>query len=351
MKLTAIFTYIFRAISYGIIIAIALLLLLPQLRDHNPLNWDIFKPENNTPPPLSYAKAVHLAAPAVVNIYSNSIQTSLRFAGQQRKQLTDLGSGVIMDSNGYILTNLHVVEDADLIEVILQSGQVFSAELIGSDMITDLAVLKINSTNLPVIPQREDIHSFVGDVVLAIGNPLNLGQTVTQGIISRTGRNGLSASSYSEFIQTDATINKGNSGGALINTNGELVGINSGIYTKRNEQRNSPNIQGISLAIPYKLANKVMNNIIENGRVIRGWLGISINSVAFAIDDITPNSPAEISGLQIGDKLVKMAGKKIQSIQQGLDIVAETKPGTTLLIQVYRNNQLLDIPVVIGEVR
>lgn len=329
-------------------LAVTLLLLLPQLKDNNPLTWAIFKTQNKTPTPISYARAVNLASPAVVNIYSNNIETNIRFSNQQRKKVTNLGSGVIMSNSGYILTNLHVVENADLIEVILQSGQIYSAELVGFDAITDLAVLKINATNLPVIPQKSDMTSLVGDVVLTIGNPLNLGQTVTHGIISRTGKNGLSTSSYSELIQMDATIHKGNSGGALINTNGELVGINSLNFTRADSQTTIP---GIFFAIPYQLAHKVMVKIIESGRVVRGWLGVSLNNVAFAIDEITPNSPAEKAGLKVGDVLFKINNKKIESMQQGLDMVAESKPGTTLLIAVYRNSKLLELPVVIGEIR
>ena len=256
-------------------LAVALLLLLPQLRDSSNLTWYFFNKTSPKTPPLSYAKAVSLAGPAVVNIYSADIQNNSKL-GRKNINSTKLGSGVIMLSDGYIITNFHVVQDADLIAVVLQSGQQFPAELIGFDTLTDLAVLKVNAQNLPVVPQDKDMTSLVGDVVLAIGNPLNLGQTVTQGIVSGTGRNGLSTTSYLEFLQMDAAINEGNSGGALINTNGELVAINSRKFTQANSQLN---IQGIFFAVPYQLVNKVMNKIIQHGRVIRGWLGVTSSSI------------------------------------------------------------------------
>lgn len=334
-------------------LAVALLLLLPQLRDNNPLSWDFFSPQIKVTPPLSYAKAVSLASPSVVIIYSNEIEQSRYFAGKKRKKLTNLGSGVIMASNGYILTNYHVVNDADLIEVILQSGLALSAELVGFDEITDLAVLKVNAENLPVIPQNTEMTSLVGDVVLAIGNPLNLGQTVTQGIVSGTGRNGLSATSYLEFLQMDAAINKGNSGGALVNTNGELVGINSRIFTEIDGEGPKLDIQGISFAVPFQLANKVMQKIIEQGRVVRGWLGITSNSIknvkGFIIDDIVPNGPAASAGLKIGDLVTRIGDIDVANITQALDTVAEIKPATKVLFSVYRNKKALEIEVTIGE--
>ena len=224
MKLKSALKYTINSISYGILFAVALLLLAPNLND-NTFIKQLLHTEIKTPPPLSYAKAVSLASPAVVNIYSEDIMPSSGY-GQQARNTATLGSGVIMDSNGYILTNLHVIQNADLIHVVLQNGQHFPAQLIGFDQITDLAVLKVNASNLPTIPQQTNLQSLAGDIVLAIGNPLNLGQTVTQGIISATGRNGLSNTNYLNFLQMDAAIHNGNSGGALINSNGVLVGIN-----------------------------------------------------------------------------------------------------------------------------
>ena len=254
-----------------------------------------------------------------------------------------------MDSAGYILTNFHVVQNADLITVLLQNGQQSPAQLIGFDPYTDLAVLKVETSNLPVIPQRANLQSLAGDVVLAIGNPLNLGQTVTQGVISATGRSGLSVINYLELLQMDAAINDGNSGGALINTNGELVGINSRKFIDK--QRN---VQGIFFAVPYSLAHKVMRKIIANGRVIRGYLGISIKSLqnsfkGFTIDTVDENSPASKAGLKPGDIVYQINNVPINSFTQALDIVAETKPGTTLPFKLMRKKELLEVSVTISE--
>ena len=245
MKILNALKYIVRSASYGVVFAVVLLLLVPQLRDNHSDALNLLNFSTKPQPPLSYAKAVAAAGASVVNIYSTAILKNPRY-GQQSRENTRLGSGVIMDAGGYILTNFHVVQNADLIQVLLQNGQILAAELIGFDLYTDLAVLKVNAENLPVIPQNKNLSSLSGDIVLAIGNPLNLGQTVTQGIVSATGRTGLSNTSYQKFLQMDAAINEGNSGGALINTNGELVGINSRQFTDK-----QLNIQGIFFAVPY----------------------------------------------------------------------------------------------------
>ncbi|NQY62168.1 MAG: trypsin-like peptidase domain-containing protein [Alteromonadaceae bacterium] len=341
--------YIIHSASYGVMFAVVILLLFPQLRSNSILALNIFQ----APPPaqaLSYAKAVNIAGPAVVNIYSTEIQTTPRYNRNPRQSIR-LGSGVIMESSGYILTNFHVVQNANLIEVVIQNGQTYPAELIGFDIYTDLAVLKVNAVNLPVIPQNKQQASLAGDVVLAIGNPLNLGQTVTQGIISATGRSGLSNTSYQEFLQMDAAINEGNSGGALVNTNGILVGINTIKFTQLNPQLD---IQGIFFAVPYQLAYKIMQKIIENGRVVRGWLGVSareyrLNVKGFVIDEITASSPASIAGLKSGDVIYQIGETEITSITQALDIVAETKPNTSVIFKIYRDKQQFDIPVLIIE--
>ena len=329
-------------------LAVVLLLLIPELRNNTLALWKLIPEKSSQPTALSYAKAVSLAGPAVVNIYTRDIQSTPKY-GEYPTSNVRLGSGVIMDSRGYILTNFHVVQNANLISVWLQNGQQFAAELIGYDIYTDLAVLKVDAVNLPVIPQKTDLTSFAGDVVLAIGNPLNLGQTVTQGIISATGRNGLSSTSYLEFLQMDAAINEGNSGGALINSNGDLVGINSRQFS--NPQLN---IQGIFFAVPYQLAKKVMQKIISHGRVTRGWLGVVANRYinefkGFIIDQVTPGSPAHLAGLLPGDIVYQIGEHQINSITHALDIVAETKPNTSLMFKVYRQKRQLDIPVTIIE--
>jgi len=353
LNILNILKYIIRSASYGVMFAVVILMLVPELRSSRLASLNIFQQETQRQEQaLSYAKAVSIAGPAVVNIYSSEIQTNPQFGRPVRKS-TRLGSGVIMESSGYILTNFHVVQNSNLIQVIVQNGHSYPAELIGYDLYTDLAVLKVAAENLPVIPQYQQQESFAGDVVLAIGNPLNLGQTVTQGIISATGRSGLSNTSYLEFLQMDAAINEGNSGGALVNTNGVLVGINSRTFTELNPQLD---IQGIFFAVPYQLAYKVMNQIIENGRVVRGWLGIDVkeyllNGKGFVLNKISANSPAEKAGLKPQDIVYQIGDIEITSITQALDIVAETKPNTTLIFKIYRGKEQLDIPVVIVELK
>lgn len=335
--------------------AVIIILLVPELRSKSISMLGAIEPQNEHAQPLSYAKAVSKASPAVVNIYSIEIQQHPRYSNQARNS-TRLGSGVIMRQDGYILTNLHVVQNADLIEVWLQTGHKYPAELIGFDRYTDLAVLKVNAHNLPIIPQNERLTSLVGDIVLAIGNPLNLGQTVTQGIISATGRNGLSNTSYLEFLQMDAAINDGNSGGAVVDTNGDLVGISSRKFSPGNSaQGNGPsNIQGIFFAVPYQLAANIMQKIIENGRVVRGWLGISARNYldslkGVVVDEVSANSPAAKAGLTTGDVIYQINDIAVNSITHALDIVAETPPNTELTFKVYRQNQQLDIQVLIEE--
>jgi len=352
LKFINILKYIINSATYGVVIAIVMLLLIPELREGNGSWWNIFQSSQQNSQPLSYAKAVRAAGPAVVNIISEEIQNKPTY-GQGQRQIAKLGSGVIMDSSGYLLTNYHVVQNAALITVWLQNGQRYPAELIGYDIYTDLAVLKVKVLNLPVIPQGKVKESYVGDVVLAIGNPLNLGQTVTQGIISATGRNGLSNTSYLEFLQMDAAINEGNSGGALVNTNGQLVGINSRKFNGLNPQMD---VQGIFFAVPYKLAYKVMQKIIETGRVTRGWLGIVSNDYNYkakglVIDAITQNSPAAKAGLRPGDIIYQIASTPVTSITHALDIVAETKPNTELNFKIYRKQESFNVLVNIEEAR
>ncbi|MFQ3276904.1 MAG: serine protease DegS [Colwellia sp.] len=353
MKLFYSIKYTVTAISYGVLLAIVLLLLMPGLvpgLNNTSLATSLFKGGQAQQAPLSFAKAVSIASPAVVNIYSEQIEVNPQYGRKARKS-TRLGSGVIMSTQGYILTNLHVIRQADLIQVLLQSGQIYPAELIGFDHYTDLAVLKVNAINLPVIPQRKEQISLVGDIVLAIGNPLNLGQTVTQGIISATGRNGLSNTSYLEFLQMDAAINEGNSGGALINSNGILVGINSRKFTQSNPQLT---IQGIFFAVPYQLASKVMRQIIENGKVVRGWLGISTTNYhselkGFIVETIMNNSPAQVAGIEVGDVVYQIDNTPIKSVAAALDIIAETHPNTELTFKIYRQGNAIETKVKIIE--
>lgn len=303
---------------------------------------------------VSYHNAVKLASPAVVNVYNQSFNRDFQYSDEL--QVNNLGSGVIMTQTGYILTNKHVIQNADQIIVALQSGQIFDAVLIGSDTLTDLAVLKINATNLPTILQNEKRMAQVGDVVLAIGNPLNLGQSITQGIISATGRNALSETGRQNFIQTDASINKGNSGGALINTAGELIGINTLSLGKNNSEL----AEGLNFAIPIGLANSVMNKIIKDGRVIRGYFGVNsslfytakqlgLGEQGVLITGVAENGPADRAGIQAGDLVLKVANIVAETPAQMMDAIAELKPGTKVKVVISRQNQLLEVEVMIGE--
>lgn len=248
--------------------------------------------------------------------------------------------------------------------VALQDGRVFSAELVGTDQLTDLAVLYIESDNLPVIPQDPERLPDVGDVVLAIGNPYNVGQTITQGIISATGRIGLSSmgpdsNGRQDLLQTDAAINEGNSGGALVNARGDLVGINTAAYHLNGNQES----YGISFAIPYKLAKRIMDELIANGRVIRGYLGISsveINPIVarmmnlgdlrgLVVESLDPNGPATKGGLRRGDVLLKINGEAISGVRAAMDKIVESRPGTKLTISVIRDGKPLEVEVTIEE--
>ncbi len=216
---------------------------------------------------MSYNAAVKIASPAVVNVYSRNFSSE-----NETFEVKNLGSGVIMSRDGYILTNRHVIEDADQIVIALQNGAISTnVKLVGDDSLTDLAVLKIEGENLPTIPQNPERKLQIGDVVLAIGNPLNLGQSITQGIVSAIGRKTLTESGRQNFIQTDVSINQGNSGGALINTAGELIGINTLRFGKNTNELS----EGLNFAIPINLANQIMSKIIKDGRVIRGYFGVS----------------------------------------------------------------------------
>ncbi|MFZ7240692.1 outer membrane-stress sensor serine endopeptidase DegS [Avibacterium avium] len=331
---------IIQSIIIGLLAAGAILLISPSLKQGQPLfQKEIF----------SFKDAVRLASPAVVNVYSQSF-TSV--SGQP--QITNLGSGVIMAKEGYILTNKHVIQNADQIVVAMQNGRIFEASLIGSDNLTDLAVLKIRADNLPTIPNtKRKLH--VGDVVLAIGNPYNLGQSVSQGIISALGRNAVGDYiGRQNFIQTDASINRGNSGGALINSLGELVGISTlSIGKNANEIA-----EGLNFAIPIDLATDILKKIIRDGRVIRGFLGIQTdvlvndgqaNDKGIEITSVRENSPAAKAGLQPGDIMLQFGDVKVQSPAQMMNVISNTKPNTTVNMRISRLGKVMTLPVTIEE--
>lgn len=349
---------IFRSIIYGLAIAFLWLVLFqPQ----SPFNFrNLISQDPAEQPPISYSKAVRAAAPAVVNIYTRSIKYDVQSFQQRMIQNQSLGSGVIMSAEGYILTNYHVVSGADQIVVALQDGRQLDAVLIGQDSVTDLAVLFVEAKNLPVIPQQTDIEPQVGDLVLAIGNPLNLGQSITQGIVSGTGRAGLGSNSYSDLMQMDAAINQGNSGGALVNSNGVLVGINTAAFQR---QRNIE-VQGIFFAVPYKLAHTVMQKLIKHGKVVRGYLGMRglpvINAAGerqistgqqfygVLVEVVEPFGPADQSGLQQGDIILAINKTQLNSVNQALDIVAESEPEAVLELHIERKGQKLTLNCKLG---
>jgi serine protease DegS len=313
--------------------------------------------------PVSYADAVTLAAPAVVNVHTAKVITRRahpllddpifqHFFGDRFKQSrkaikTSLGSGVIISAQGYVLTNNHVIDGADEIRVLLADGRSSRATVVGSDVDTDLAVLHIEIEDLPSIVIGDSRKLRVGDVALAIGNPFGVGQTVTFGIISATGRDHLGINTYEDFIQTDAAINPGNSGGALINARGELVGINSAIYSR------SGGSQGIGFAIPVNLAKSVMKQIIEQGRVVRGWLGIEAQdltpqlaesfgmgeSTGVLIAGVLRDGPADTAGILPGDVVTSIDGKPVADAREAMTIISNKSPDTVIRIGGVRKGQ------------
>lgn len=353
--------FLIKSIAYGLALALIILLLFPNASGFR-LPAGKTHTEDAEPAPVSYSRAVRRAAPAVVNVYTRTTLLDPRSFRPRTIERQELGSGVIMSAQGYILTNHHVVYGADHIEVALQDGRWLEAVLIGQDELTDLALLYVQADNLPVIPQDPDLAPQVGDIVLAIGNPLNLGQTITQGIISANGNNGLSSQGYIDFMRMDAAINAGNSGGALVNSNGTLVGINAAAFQLQNQD-----IQGIFFAVPYKLASNVMQKLIKYGRVTRSYLGVSGDAVTnaagdrlfstgqklygLAITNVTANGPAAEAGIQIGDIIMEIAGRHFDSVQDALNMIAETKPDTELKLTVDRNGQTLTLPATVRELR
>lgn len=333
---------IIQAVGFGLFSATLILYATPLINKWSSKSSLFNKIE-------SYNDAVKIASPAVVNVYSQSFDSE-HIQSSNDLQINNLGSGVIMTPSGYILTNKHVIQGADKIVVALQSGAFHSAQLVGSDSLTDLAVLKIQADNLPTIPQNEKRKPRIGDVVLAIGNPLNLGQSITQGIVSAMGRNALSDTMRQNFIQTDASINKGNSGGALINTAGELIGINTLSLGKNSDEL----AEGLNFSIPMSIANKVMTQIIQNGRVIRGYIGVTssffqLSDNGVLITGTATNGPAEKAGLKTADLIISINNTKAESPEKMMNMIAEMKPGETAKVVVLRQGILLDFDVVIDE--
>ena len=311
------------------------------------------------------------AMPAVVNIFTSK-ETKLprhplmddplfrRFFGDQlggeSRQSASLGSGVIVGAEGYILTNHHVIEAADEIEVALADGRKASANIVGTDPETDLAVLKVNIENLPAISFGSPKQLGVGDLVLAIGNPFGVGQTVTMGIVSAKGRSHLGISTFENFIQTDAAINPGNSGGALVDATGNLVGINSAIYSRTGGSL------GIGFAIPSDLARQVMEQIVKTGSVTRGWIGVEVQDISQELADsfdlpttngtliagVQRGGPAERAGIRRGDILVAVETLEVTDSTRMLNLIAALTPGEQATLKILRNHEEELVQVKVG---
>lgn len=325
---------------------------------------------SGVPTSASYAPAAKRAAPAVVSITASKAPPrgprsddplfEFFFGGHgrlQREPQIGLGSGVIVSPQGYLLTNNHVIDGADDIEVMLTDGRQARAKVVGTDPETDVAVLKIELDRLPAISFGDTDNLQVGDVVLAIGNPFGIGQTVTSGIVSALGRDTLRINTFENFIQTDAAINPGNSGGALVDTNGTLLGINTAIYSR------SGGSLGIGFAIPASTARQVMESLIKDGQVTRGFLGVEQRELTpeiaetlnlpikrgVLITGVQQSGPASAGGLRPGDVVVRIADTPVSNPSQMLNVVAALKPHQIAAIGVQRGDQALELKVTIGQ--
>lgn len=308
-----------------------------------------------------FRHAVKQASPAVVNVYTKKQkprkagqkQPSLRqFFDQknQKPQVTNLGSGVIVSTAGYIVTNHHLVDSVDAIEVALADGRNAYAQIIGTDPESDLAVIKTTLKNLPVIDFDSAGNAQVGDIVLAIGNPFGFRQSVTMGIISALGRSGFGVHTYENFIQTDAAINPGNSGGALVNHLGKLVGINSSIYSGTGSNT------GIAFAIPVATVQQVMAQLIDKGSVTRGWIGVEVqefdnpsNIPGIVISGLLKNGPAAIAEMRVGDRLLEINGELLTSPHMMLNKIASLTPGQIIECTLLRGQEILTVNITVGK--
>lgn len=378
----SLFQFLRWPVLCGVLAAIIILDHFPQLFADLPVSFFGLSGEetktenhnNNNNNPYSYADAIVKAAPAVVNIYTSKTErqqvpeslnnflrklqknnTRLKIQVKERIQRS-LGSGVIISHEGYILTNFHVIEDKDEILVRLQDEREALAVVIGTHPESDLAVLKIDLDNLNTIPIGNPSEARIGDVVLAIGNAYGFGHTVTQGIISATGRYGLQLNEYENYIQTDAAINPGNSGGALIDARGNLLGINTLNITKDGGS------QGIGLAIPSDLALGILSDLVMFGKVTHGWLGVNVNPLlptvaiennlpqnnGIVITDTVPAGPADQSGLMEGDIITRINDRPVGDGRAAMNFIINSRPGEKVAIDVFRDGQELQIEAVLG---
>ena len=371
--------------AQAVTVCIAVLFVVTTLRP----DWLVVKPQVRSPKgsvgllpsldgnapqaPGSYAGAVSVAAPAVVNIHTTKRVSVTRIplppdpvmrkffeqmpGFNQTQQTTSLGSGVVVSAKGHVLTNLHVIEGADEIVVALTDGRQAIAKVLGVDADSDLAVLQVEMSQLPVLGFASLDSPRIGDVVLAIGNPFGVGQTITMGIVSALGREGLGINTYENFIQTDAAINPGNSGGALVDTLGQLVGINTAIYSR------SGGSLGIGFAIPAVAAQKVLSEIVTFGFVKRGWLGIEPQDLtadlarAFGLErvrgviiaGIMRDGPGAKGGLKVGDIVQTIAGQPVNDTQRLMARIAASAPGETVELGIYRNGRTQALTMTLGQ--
>lgn len=369
--------YLVWPLLTGLLVAAISLWLFPQLRpNQTALEAPAIAPQSYGAfsGPVSYAEAVKRAAPAVVNIYTRTkIQERRRRLiedplyrhffnsadlGRQERMQSALGSGVIVSESGYLLTNIHVIRGADEVVVQLQDGRETQATLVGVDEENDLAVLHIKADKLTAIRIGAPRNAQVGDVVLAIGNPFGMGQTVTQGIISATGRHGLGISTLENFIQTDAAINPGNSGGALIDAQGNLLGINTAIL----DRLGNSSLDGVGLAVPADTALLSLKDIVEMGKVVRGWLGVEAQPVTpliaqqlnlqaingVVVTAIFNNGPAHKAGLTPGDIILKINGQTVGNGTLGMQEILKARPGQAMAIEIWRKGETQTLNAVLG---
>jgi serine peptidase DegS len=371
MKKNGTIQYILLWTLVGIIAGLAVLFVQGKIALTDK-GWNGFTASLFGNQPNSFSGAVNKTAPAVVSLQVQSL-IEVPIDQQARQQLEQVfgrhlpkltqtrqqntsGSGVILDTRGYVITNHHVIAKAERVMVILNDGRSAEARLVGTDPETDLAVLKIELDDLPEVEIANLKNLNIGDVVLAIGYPFRIGQTVTQGIISASGRNQVSQNTYENFLQTDAAINPGNSGGALINTRGDIVGINSLIYTE------TGNFNGIGFAIPIDIVTDVMKQITENGYVIRGWLGVEGQNVPLQmlksiglkiqgvlITGVDSDGPGDKAGLEIGDIITHINRIEIKDTADVLDLIAAGRPGDNFRIDGIRERQSFSVDAVLGQ--
>ena len=362
--------FLLQSIAVGLAVAFIVVYFFPNLLSNPSLpGSNGTNSSDPVPGPVSYQRAVSLAAPSVVNVYASKLRKRKphplfrdplfrRFFGKPPPEThrdNSLGSGVIIGEQGYILTNAHVVKAADEILITLTDGREAFAEMVGMDEETDLAVIQINLEKLPVLVIGNSNGLRVGDVVLAIGNPYDFGQTVTQGIVSAR-RKRLGITTFEDFIQTDADINPGNSGGALISASGELIGINTAIISS------SGGSQGIGLAIPIHLAIDVMRQLIENGHVVRGWLGVEAAQVPMDIADaagltqggiliagVLQGGPADAAGIMPGDILLEIDSQQLSNPQQAINLISQYKPETAINIRLLHGWQEKTLTAIIAQ--